>query len=115
LALEVASGRDLRPYFEKWIYDTGETVITWSASTERRGDGFRTTIDVRAQGLPGPMPLQIAAATATGREARTVTLEPAGGSWTIETGQEPRRVEVNEDRGLLARVERIPRVAPAQR
>ncbi len=115
VALEEASGRDLRPYFEKWIYDTGETVITWSASTERRGDGFRTTIDVRAQGLPGPMPLQIAAATATGREARTVTLAPAGGSWTIETGQEPRRVEVNEDRGLLARVERVPRVVPAQR
>jgi aminopeptidase N len=114
-ALEEASGRDLRPYFERWIYDTGSAAITWSARTERTGVGFRTTVEARAQGLPGPLPLQIAATTAGGREALTVTLEPAGGSWTIDTGQEPRRVEVNEDRGLLARVERVSRVAPAQR
>ena len=115
LALEEASGRDLRPYFERWIYDTGPVEITWSASTETAGPGFRTTIHARGQGLPGPLPLQIAVTTAGGREARTVTLEPAGGSWTIETVQEPRRVAVNEDRGLLARTERVSRLAPAQR
>jgi hypothetical protein len=115
VALEEASGRDLRPYFERWIYDTGPVEITWSASTERAGPGFRTTIHARGRGLPGPLPLQVAVATAGGREARTVTLEPLGGSWTIETVQEPRRVAVNEDRGLLARTERVSRLAPAQR
>ncbi len=84
-------------------------TITWSASTETAGPGFRTTIHARAQGLPGPLPLQVAVTTAGGREARTVTLEPAGGSWTIETLQEPRRVAINEDRGLLARTERVSR------
>jgi len=34
----------------------------------------------------------------------TVLLETAGGSWTIDTEEEPRRVALNEDRGMLARV-----------
>jgi len=105
-ALESASGRDLRPYFERWIYDTGLPVIAWSASTARGGDGFRSTFEVRPQGLPGPLPLQLAVATAGGRETRVVLVEPSGGSWTVDTRGEPRRLEVNEDRGLLARVER---------
>ena len=112
-ALESASGRDLRPYFERWIYDTGLPVIAWSASTTRAGGGVRSTFEVRPQELPGPLPLQLAATTADGREARVVLLEPSGGSWTIDTRGEPRRLEVNEDRGLLARVQRQRR--PPQR
>jgi hypothetical protein len=115
LALEEAGGRDLRPYFERWIYDTGSASIRWSASTESTGAGFRTTVVVRAEGVPGPLPLQIAATTSAGQEARIVTLEVPGGSWTIDTRQKPRRVAVNEDRGLLARVDRVSRLAPAQR
>ena len=114
-ALERTSGRDLRPYFERWIYGTGLPVLLWSSRTERADGGFRTTIDVRAQGLPGPLPLLLAATTATGREARTVVVGAEGGSWTIETRQRPRRVTLNDDRGLLARVERVARLAPAQR
>ena len=115
-ALEEASGRDLRPYFESWIYGTGLPVLRWSARTERAAGGFRTTFEVRPQGLPGPLPLQLAAARTGGREARTVLLGAAGGSWTIDTGQEPRRVTLNDDRGMLARVERVARVpAPPQR
>jgi hypothetical protein len=106
-ALEEASGRDLRPYFDRWIYDTGLPVIAWSARTTRTGKGFRTTIEARSQELPGPLPLQVAAVTAEGREARTVMLGATGGSWTIDTAREPRRLEVNGDRGLLARVERV--------
>ena len=116
LALEGASGRDLRPYFERWIYGTGLPVLVWSSRTERTEGGFRTTIDVRPQGLPGPVPLLLAATTAAGSEALPVTLGTEGGSWTIDTTQEPRRVILNDDRGLLARVERVARVpGPLQR
>ena len=76
--------------------------------------GFRTTIDIRPQDLPGPVPLQLAAATAVTSAARTIVVGTEGGSWTIETRQEPRRVSLNDDRGLLARVTRVARV-PAQR
>ena len=113
VALEGASGRDLRPYFERWIYGTGLPVLVWSSRTERTDGGFRTTIEVRPQGLPGPLPLQLAATTATGREARTVVIGTEGGSWTIETSQKPRRVTLNDDRGLLARVERVARIPGA--
>jgi len=112
LALEAASGRDLRPYFERWIYGTGLPVLRWSSRTERTTSGFRTTIDVRPQGVPAPLPLQLAATTAAGREMRTVAVGTEGGSWTIETSQKPRRVTLNDDRGLLARIERVARAAP---
>jgi hypothetical protein len=109
-ALEEASGRDLRPYFERWIYGSGLPVLLWSSRVERIDGGFRTTIDVRPQDLPGPVPLQLTAATAAGAEVRSVVLGVEGGSWTIDTRQEPRRVVLNDDRGLLARVERVSRV-----
>ncbi len=113
-ALETASGRDLRPYFERWIYGTGLPVLLWSSRTERTPSGFRTTVDVRQQAAPFPLPLQIAATTAAGRETRMVVVGTEGGSWTIETSQEPRRVTLNDDRGLLARIERVARAAPAR-
>jgi aminopeptidase N len=103
-ALEEASGRDLRPYFERWIYGTGVPTLLWSARTERLAGGFRTTVDVRPRDLPGPLPLQVAVAWTGGREERSVTLEATGGSWAIDSTQEPRRVTLNDDRGLLARI-----------
>ena len=42
----------------------------------------------------------------SGREAKRVVLDAAGGSFTFETKERPRRVVLNDDRGLLARVER---------
>jgi aminopeptidase N len=113
VALESASGRDLRPYFERWIYGTGLPVLLWSSRTEASASGFRTTIDVRTQGLPAPLPLQLAATTAAGREVLSVVVGTEGGSWTIETGQEPRRVTLNDDRGMLARIERVSHAAAA--
>jgi hypothetical protein len=110
VALEEASGRDLGPYFERWIYETGLPVIRWSASTARTETGFRSTFEVRPRGLPGPLPLQLTATTAVGVERRTVELDPAGGSWTLDTRSEARRLQVNEDRGLLASFERVSRL-----
>jgi hypothetical protein len=109
-ALEAASGRDLRPYFERWIYGSGLPVFVWSSRTEGADGRFRTTIDVRPRDLPGPVPLQLAVVTAARSEARVVVITSEGGSWTIETSQQPRRVVVNDDRGLLARLERVARV-----
>jgi hypothetical protein len=105
-ALEQASGRDLGPYFERWIYGSGLPVLLWSSRTEKADGGHRTTIDVRPQDLPGPVPLKLAA----GNESRVVLLGTEGGSFTLETREAPRRVVLNEDRGLLARVERVAHV-----
>jgi hypothetical protein len=52
------------------------------------------------------VPLQIVVTTAGGRQESTVSLPPEGGRWTVATGQAPRRVEINDDKTLLARVVR---------
>ena len=110
LALEGASGRDLRPYFARWIEDTGLPRLRWSAHTRAQAPGFRTTLTVRVDGLPGPVPLLVTLGGDSGdrdREER-IQLPPGGDSWSFETAARP-RVALNEDRGLLARIERTSR------
>ncbi|MGE5127690.1 MAG: M1 family metallopeptidase, partial [Betaproteobacteria bacterium] len=115
-ALEAASGRDLRPYFERWVYDTGLPLVEWSARTEAGRGGFRTTVEARARSLPGPVPLEIALENGAGRETRRVVLDVGGGSWSVETRTRPHGIALNEDRGLLARFKRVGRLSPpAQR
>lgn len=112
-ALEAASGQSLKPYFDRWVYATGLPSLAWSAATAPSPGGYRTTVTVRAQGLPGPMPVRISWTAGAGIEARTLRLDTSGGSVTIDTPEPPERIGVNEERGLLARVER--ETAPPQR
>ncbi len=115
-ALEAASGRDLRPYFERWVYETGLPRIEWSARTEAVRGGFRTVVEARPQLLPGPVPVEISLETAAGRETQKAVLEVNGSSWSVETRSEPRKVALNQDLGLLARWKRVARLPPpAQR
>jgi hypothetical protein len=114
-ALERASGRELGTYFERWVYDTGLPVVRWSAAAEPFPQGFRTTFNVQPAGLPGPVPLEVGLTLDGERVSRRVTLEPSGGSFTLGTHERPRSFDVNVDRGLLARFERVSRLArPAQ-
>jgi hypothetical protein len=105
LALERASGRDLRPYFETWVRQTALPRIAFTARSVPAAGVYRTTVETRVTGLPGPVPLTVSLATGSGRDDRSVTLDPAGSTWTFETAGRP-RVELNEDRALLARVDR---------
>jgi hypothetical protein len=105
-ALEEASGRDLSRYFESWIYGTALPVLRYATHTESAAGGYRTLVEVRPHDLPGPVPLQIVVTTAGGRLESTVSLPPEGGRWTVVTGEAPRKVEINDDRTLLARVVR---------
>jgi aminopeptidase N len=103
-ALEDASGRDLRPYFEAWVRGTSVAELRLASETERAGDAFTTTVRVTPSGLPGPVPLLLSVAYAGGRTERRVTLEPGGGVFTIETPARVQKVEANADRALLVRV-----------
>ena len=105
-AFEAASGQDLKPYFDAWVYETGLPAVTWTSTSARVADGFRTTLELRPSRFPGPLPLQIGVVTSAGSELRTVRLAPEGGSFTIDTRERPRRMALNEDRGLLARIAR---------
>jgi aminopeptidase N len=103
-ALEAASGLDLRPYFAEWVYGTSLPELRLATHSSPGGEGYRTEITVHGRDLPGPVPLEVAVAHPTGTEVRTVSLEPEGGSWTVDTVGPPRRVDINAGRGLLARV-----------
>jgi len=100
-AFERASGRDLSAYFREWVYGTRLPRLRLAHRTEPEGAGFRTLVEVGATDLPGTVPLEIAVVHRSGREMRTVMLEPGGGSFTVETADRPRKVELNGDRDLL--------------
>jgi len=105
-ALEAASGQDLEPYFDRWVYETGLPAVTWSSSSAGIAGGFRTTVALRPRRFPGPLPLQVSVVTNAGTELRAIRLAPEGGSVTIDTREAPRRIALNEDRGLLAQIAR---------
>jgi hypothetical protein len=96
-ALEAASGKDLAPYFREWVLGTALPALEVS----HRQEAGAVTLDVRAHGLPGPVPLQVTLVTSSGREARMVELPAEGGQFTFEAPAPVRRVEVNQDLGLL--------------
>jgi hypothetical protein len=104
VAFERASGRPLAAYFDAWIYGTALPTLEVSRHAEPGGPPHRTRVEVKAQGLPGPVPLELALAYRGGRVVRRVELAGSGGAWTLETPSSPGKLDVNGDRGLLARI-----------
>jgi aminopeptidase N len=105
-ALENASGKDLGPYFETWVYRTELPRITYSSRSAPGGAaGYRTTVQARVEGLPGPVPITVTLSTPSARQDHVVPLQPGASTWTFDT-PEAARAELNADRGLLARVEK---------
>jgi hypothetical protein len=103
LALEAASGRDLRPYFDAWIFDTPLPRIRHRF----RNETGSVSVELRVEDLPGPVRLELTLQTRQGRQAEEVTLSPEGGSYRFAVPAPVSRVEVNSDRLLLARVEKF--------
>ena len=107
-ALEKESGLDLAPYFRQWIEGTALPELRVSHRTTVTAAGFSTAVTVTPRNLPGPVPVDVAASYAGGREAIKVILPPAGGTFAIATRSRPRRIEVNGAGSILARVVTIP-------
>jgi hypothetical protein len=106
-ALEAASGQDLKPYFEAWIYGTSLPEIRYAWKIQSPGPLVRVTLRVDVRDLPGPFPVQITLVGDGARETRILRLPPKGGTFDLELPWRPRRVELNADRALLARVDRV--------
>jgi hypothetical protein len=100
-ALEAASGRDLSAYFREWVFSTSLPRLRFTHKTTSYGTEQRTEISVRAENLPGPVPLEITVVHKAGRKVVRVDLPPEGGRWTVTTPTSVRHVEINADRGLL--------------
>ena len=106
-SLEAASGRDLKGYFEQWVFGTELPSFVVKNRTEPTPTGFLTRVEIRmARPFPGPLPLEIALASERGAVSRRVSVPPEGGTFEIESAARPDQVEVNADLGLLAQIQR---------
>ena len=88
------------------MYGTTLPALDLAYHTRPEGRGYRTVVEVAAARVPGPLPLQVTLVLPQGREERVVTLDPAGGQWTMDTAERPSKVRINEDRALLVRLGR---------
>ena len=105
-ALEAASGRDLRAYFSEWIFGTAIARMSYKSQVESaNAGGYQVALVVRATGLPGPVPVEVRLKSGTGSTATHVVQVTTGETRaTLTSDFRPTAVELNADRGLLARV-----------
>jgi aminopeptidase N len=105
-ALEAASGRDLRAYFAEWIFGTAIARMSYKAQVESaNAGGYQVALVVRASGLPGPVPVEVRLKSGTGSTTTHVVQVATGETRaTLTSDFRPTAVELNGDRGLLARV-----------
>ena len=94
------------PYFQEWVYGTELPRLSVRSQAPSGSPPYRAAVEIAAEGLPGPVPLTLEIQHAQGREKRAVTLEPAGGRFELPAPAPIRRVDVNDDRGLLVRIQR---------
>ncbi len=104
-ALEAASGQKLGAFFDQWIHGTAIPTLSFEQREERLASGFRSAIRVETRDMPTPLPLELTVFHEGGRVASRVTLPPEGGTFALDSPRPALRVEINADRGLLARVE----------
>ena len=99
-ALEKVSGKDLRPFFQRWVYESGhpEYGLEWRWMGRR---GVRLLLKQIQTGEAFLDPVPIVITTAAGK--RDVILKPTGKTTTetIQLREKPVRIEVDPRNTLL--------------
>ena len=99
-ALEKASGKNLRPFFARWVYDSGhpqyELAWYWLGNRE-----VRMVLTQKQPGNPFTDSVPVTITTASGK--RDVLLKPSGKLWIerVPLREKPIRVEVDPHNVLL--------------
>jgi aminopeptidase N len=99
-ALEKASGKDLRTFFARWVYDSGHPQYHlqwfWLGSRE-----LRVVLSQRQAGAPFNDPVPITITTVKGK--RDIVLQPSGKLWIgrIPLREKPTAIEVDPRNELL--------------
>jgi aminopeptidase N len=103
MALEKASGKDLRAFFARWVYDSGhpQYELTWRWTQQ---DGLRLELKQTQVGnlFPDPVPILIRTASGT----RELTLKPNGKVFTqtIRSSDRPLGIDLDPHNTLLKEV-----------
>jgi aminopeptidase N len=99
-AFEKASGKDLRAFFTRWVYDSGhpQYELSWQWSSDKR---LRLVLRQLQPGNAFLDPVQVVISTAAGK--REVILKPSGKQLiqTIPSGEKPLTIEVDPRNVLL--------------
>jgi len=100
LALEKASGKDLKPFFTRWVYDSGhpQYELTWQWVSEK---DLRLVLKQLQPGNPFLDPVPVAITTASGK--RDIVLKPSGPELieTIPLREKPTGIEIDPRSTLL--------------
>ncbi len=100
VALEKASGKNLRPFFARWVYDSGhpqyELAYTWAGKRE-----LRLVLTQRQPGNAFVDPVPVTISTASGK--REIVLKPSGKLFIerVPLRQKPTGIEVDPHNVLL--------------
>jgi hypothetical protein len=103
-AMEAATGRELQPFFEFWIY--GATIPRVAFST-RSTDANSLVVKFEQRGDVAPVPITVAVTYTNGEtESVVVPVTERVVERTIRLKGAVRRVDVNDDNGALAEIEK---------
>lgn len=101
--LEKASGKNLKPFFTRWVYDSGhpQYELTWRWLSRKN---LRVVLKQVQPGNVFSDPVPITVTTASGK--RNIVLKPSGKQLieTIQLREAPRQIEIDPGNTLLKEV-----------
>ncbi|MCH7873287.1 MAG: DUF3458 domain-containing protein, partial [Planctomycetes bacterium] len=107
-ALERASGRDLKPFFDQWVYRGGtprlQVDYAWDAERTRATVTVKQTQPMDADRPPFRFPLDLYFAAGSSEQTRTVNVSQAEHAFEFTFDQPPTMMCVDPDGGLLKSV-----------
>jgi aminopeptidase N len=109
--LERGSPAALEPFFQTWIRGTAIPVVAWNHSLE--GDersGYVTHVSIGPTGMDAPVWMEVSLSLSEKARRIRVSVPPEGGTFDLPTATRPRRVRINEDWALLAKLRRDKRL-----
>ncbi|HKO62934.1 MAG TPA: M1 family metallopeptidase [Pyrinomonadaceae bacterium] len=104
LALEKASGKNLKPFFASWIYGAGHPKYTFTWTWNRRTRKIRFNLRQRQEQAAFPNSVPITVTTTRGRQA--IILKPSG-KQTVEElrlNAAPIRVALDPEKQILMEI-----------
>ena len=104
VAMEAATGRDLGPFFEAWIYGV---AIPRVAFTYRSPDANSLVVKFEHRGEVAPVPITVTVTYVSGEtESVVVPVTERVAERTLRLKGALRKVDANEDNGALVEVEK---------
>ncbi len=105
VAMEAATGRDLGPFFEAWIYGV---TIPRVAFTYRSPDANSLVVKFEHRGEVAPVPITVTVTYVSGEtESVVVPVTERVAERTLRLKGALRKVDANEDNGALVEVEKL--------